>query len=249
MAAMVPADLKPWILLQLQALGTTLSPPTVFVAANWILAAQFALQAHLAVPVLRPHGLYMNQTYSPVSAPSGHRRVMVSRLGQWTRTGGPALLEMIWGFIREKRAESDGSFPFELVFLSIRVRGIQPIFRATYAEMAQFHSCVFWPWDVMMLLFDELYTMTMPLLVPAHQWMHSIMLHTLKHSEMNWWHLRADTVGGALPSASPEVYPLPFEPWIDKDSGRLPEAAWWYELTDFAQFPHLTRFSSLPDML
>ena len=58
------------------------SPPTVLVVANWVLAAQFALQAgelglvepwepepeaHINVPVQRPHGLHANATYSLAS--------------------------------------------------------------------------------------------------------------------------------------------------------------------------------------
>merc|ERR1712232_374547 len=199
---MVPGNLKQQFLWQIQALGHTVSPPTVFIAANWILAAQFALQVRVAVPVLRPHGLYMNQTYSPVAAPNGFARIMVSRLGQWTGQSGPALLEMIWGLIKEEQRKDKMDFPFELVFLSIRVRGVTPIFHVSYTEMAQFHACIFWPWDVMMLLFDELHTMTMPLLVPEKHWMHNIMLHQLRHTDLNWWHLRADTVSGSLPGAA-----------------------------------------------
>lgn len=246
---MVPDKLKPQVLWQMQALAQTVSPSTVFVAANWILAAQFALQFRIFVPVQRPHGLYVNQTYSPVAAPNGSPRILVSRLGQWTRQGGVALVEMMWALIREEQTQDKvAGFPFELVFLSIRFRGVEPIYHVSYEGLSQFHACIFWPWDVMMLLFDELYTMGMPLLVPERQWMHNIMMHTLQHTDMNWWHIRAATVSGVLPSAVASEFPLPHDPWIGK-FGSVAEASYWYELTDFVQFPHVTYFSSLPDML
>merc|ERR1712039_569515 len=116
-----------------------------------------------------------------------------------------------------------------------------------YADFSTFSACIFWPWDVMMLLFNELYTMTMPLLLPARRWMLQLITHSLSHTEVNWWHLR-DSVGGGLPEPSGVPYPLPFVPWVGQEEGLRP-AAFWYELTDFMQFPHLTYFESLPDML
>merc|ERR1719221_2181933 len=91
----------------------------------------------------------------------------------------------------------------------------------------------------MMLLFDELYTMTVPLLVPESRWMNQLMIHALVHTDVNWWHLRAASVGGALPHVSEIEFPLPFLPWIGPGNG-LMQAAYWYELTDFVQFPHVT---------
>eukprot|EP00971_Amphidinium_carterae_P223366 4432016-Amphidinium_carterae.1 len=60
-----------------------------------------------------------------------------------------------------------------------------------------------------------------------------------------------ETVSGVLPSAHREGYPLPVLPWMTAEAGAnaLQTAAFWFELTDFNQFPHVTRFESLPDML
>merc|ERR1712228_465028 len=91
------------------------------------------------------------------------------------------------------------------------------------------------------------YTMTVPLLVPEKRWMNQIMLHSLTRTDVNWWHLRAAS-GGSLPRASNLTSPLPFDPWIGKGSG-LKEVAYWYELTDFVQFPYITTFGSVPGML
>lgn len=245
---MIPVRLRPHFLWQIQALGQTVEPATVFVSANWVLTVQFALQVRLAVPVQRVHGLYVNESYAPVPAPNGFRRIVFSRLGQWTKQAGPALLEVIWGLVKEEQRERVDNFPFELVFLSIRVRGIKPILHASYAEFAQFHAAVFWPWDMMMMLFSELYTMTMPLLVPDRHWVSNIILHSIRHTEVNWWHVRAESVAGGLPSAASEDFPLPSEPWLDENAG-VEEACFWYSLTEFEHYPHLTRFGSLPEML
>lgn len=245
---MIPEKLRAHYLWQIQALGQTVSPPTVLVVSNWLLVAQFALQVRLNVPMVRVHGLYVNQTYAPVSAPNGFPRIVFSRLGQWTKQAGPAFLELVWAFVKEEQRGDKQNFPFELVFLSIRVRGIKPIFHATYAELAQFHACVFWPWDYMMMFFSELYTMTMPLIVPDQHWMQNIMLHCLRQTEVNWWHMRGENVAGNLPSASATDFPLAHLPWIGGEGG-LAEASYWYALTEFELFPHVTHFGSLPDML
>merc|ERR1712130_804771 len=106
----------------MQALGQTRDPPCVIVTANWVLAAQFALQLRIPVPVQRPHGLYVNQTWSPVPTSKGHQRVMMTRVGQWARQSGIALLEMIWAFVKEEQKGGKNNFPFELVFLSVSLR-------------------------------------------------------------------------------------------------------------------------------
>lgn len=246
----IPPSLRPQFLLQIQTLAQATSPPAVMVVANWILAAQFALQVRLPTPVQRVHGLYTQQQHSPVPAPNGNHRIMFSRLGVWTGGSGPALLELLWSFFYEENEKRH--FPYEPVFLSVRVRAVATIFDVTYEEMSQFYACVYWPWDVMMMLFNELYTMLVPLFVPDKQWVVTSMLWALKHSTQNWWHIRAKNVRSSLPSADgPDDadFPVP-EPWIDDAEHRgMEQAAYWYSLTDFEQFPHLTRFRSFAELM
>lgn len=226
---MVPDNVKPHVLAQLQAMGHTAMPPTVFLVSNHILAAQFAFQASLRVPVLRPHGLYVNATYAPVLSPDQRHRVLVTRVGQWARQSGIALLEITLKLVEERP-----SYPFEIVFLSVQRRGYPDTTKAlTYKHFAEYYACIFWPWDVMMLLFDELY---------------SLMQHSLIFTEVNWWHLRSATVNGELPRAAKRQFPLPFKPWISENAS-IAEVSYWYELTDFVQFPHVTNFASVPQML
>jgi len=243
---LIPPGFKTHIFSHIRALAQTSDPPALFVTANWVLAAQFALQVRMQVPVQRPHGIYVNQTYAPVAAPNGNQRVMVTRIGQWARVSGVALLELSWSYQEQAKKKKD-PFPFELVFLSIKIRGTDTNAALKYADFAQFHACVFWPWDVMMLLFNELYTMTMPLVLPSRRWMLQLITHSLSHTEVNWWHLR-EAVSGGLPDPTRTPFPLPFKPWVDSDDGLRP-LGYWYELTDFMQFPHLTYFDSLPEMM
>merc|ERR1719424_2449687 len=207
---MVPATLKPHLLMQLQALGQTVFPPTVIVVANHVLAAQFALQARILPPVIRPHGLYVNTTYAPVPEPDGRKRVFVTRIGHWARESGVALLELTEKFARDMRTngEIDYDYPFSITYLSIQRKGYPDTARAlSYAEFAAYHACIFWPWDVMMLLFNELYSMTMPIFMPEPRWMYTLMQHSISFTEVNWWHIRGQTVGGSLPGASERDYP------------------------------------------
>lgn len=244
----IPASLRSQFLLQIQTLGQATSPPAILVAANWVLAVQFALQVRLAVPVQRVHGLYTNQTHSPVPGPGGRHRIMFSRLGVWSGQAGPALLELLWSFFGEEQQK--GNFPFEPVFLSVRVRAVPTIYAATYEEMSQFYACVFWPWDVMMMLFSELYTMLVPLFLPDRHWIVSTMLWSLRYSDQNWWHIRARNVKAHLPSAGLAPFPIPYDPWIGTDQfdGRE-QAAYWLSLTEFEQYPSLGHFRSVPDLL
>eukprot|EP00434_Breviolum_minutum_P006249 symbB.v1.2.005514.t1/scaffold310.1/size231343/19 len=68
---LIPPGLRPQFLLQIQTLGQATSPPAVMVVANWILAAQFALQVRLPTPVQRVHGLYTGEQHSPVGGAQG----------------------------------------------------------------------------------------------------------------------------------------------------------------------------------
>eukprot|EP00933_Yihiella_yeosuensis_P020279 TRINITY_DN16288_c0_g1_i1.p1 TRINITY_DN16288_c0_g1~~TRINITY_DN16288_c0_g1_i1.p1 ORF type:complete len:662 (-),score=103.90 TRINITY_DN16288_c0_g1_i1:82-2067(-) len=252
-ASLVPAEFKTHIFASVRTLCQTVYPPTVIVVANWILAAQFALQIHTKVDVQRPHGLYANATYAPLMSSRGRPRVMVTRIGQWARISGVALLETTWSLMEQHRKEKNSPYPMEMVFLSIRIRGTDTNAPVLYKEFAGFHACVFWPWDVMMLLFNEIYSMTVPLVMPHRSWAIRVMFHSLVHTDVNWWHLRGEKVSGALPQAFGPEFPLPFKPWVGKagesDAGSLAELSYWYELTDFMQFPHITYFESLPDML
>ena len=118
-------------------------------------------------------------------------QVIVTRVGHWARQSGIALLEVVTSFM-----EAVPDYPFEFLFLSVHKKGYNPdsMKRMPYSKFASYYATVFWPWDVMMLLFDELYSMTMPLLLPANRWMYRIMHHALTQTEMNWWHLRAQMV-------------------------------------------------------
>jgi len=173
---------------------------------------------------------------------------MFSRLGVWSGQAGPALLELLWSFFGEEQQK--GNFPFEPVFLSVRVRAVSTIFAVTYEEMSQFYACVFWPWDVMMMLFSELYTMLVPLFLPDRHWIVSTMLWSLRYSDQNWWHIRARNVKAQLPSAGLAPFPIPYDPWIGTDQfdGRE-QAAYWLSLTEFEQYPSLGHFRSVPDLL
>ena len=59
---------------------------------------------------------------------------------------------------------------------------------------------VYFPWDVMMMLFAEMYSMAIPLFVPQPRWMIQLIAHATRQTDINWWHLRPDNVG--RPSAT-----------------------------------------------
>ena len=83
------------------------------------------------------------------------------------------------------------------------------------ASCSMYAMCLQRPWDVMMMLFSELYTMLVPLFLPDRHWIArlpdseayeegfqvffahrqvSTMLWSLRYSDQNWWHIRARNV-------------------------------------------------------
>merc|ERR1712181_212648 len=97
--------------------------------------------------------------------------------------------------------------------------------------------------------------MGLPLFVPTRRWMWRILWHAVTHTGMNWWHLREKMVSGAVPTTTTtnQRGPLPFAPWVSggppEKGGGLQQIAYWYELTDFAQMPHVIYFESIPELL
>merc|ERR1719382_2158953 len=90
-----------------------------------------------------------------------------------------------------------------------------------------------------MLLFNELYSIGVPLLVPGRAWMASIIKRMLEYTDFGWWQAREETAA-ALPGAGDGAAQggLGWWPWLDANS-TVGEILALYDLTDFVRWPYV----------
>eukprot|EP00928_Gymnodinium_smaydae_P019880 TRINITY_DN17653_c0_g1_i1.p1 TRINITY_DN17653_c0_g1~~TRINITY_DN17653_c0_g1_i1.p1 ORF type:complete len:665 (-),score=100.47 TRINITY_DN17653_c0_g1_i1:50-2044(-) len=231
---------------------------SAFVVYSEFLAVQFDRQTGQRPTCIRPHSLYAagGIRYDPDRL---NPRILVSRVAGWARDGAGALLRLVEEFAdRDLRPGTN----FRFVFLGANwaptetVAGISQPFG--YPELRRFRGAVFFPWDMGMLLFSELYNLGVPLLMPSRSWMASIMKRMLEYTDFGWWQVRhetAVTLEGHGPSLGPTSDPASASaadweawPWIGANSS-VKHVLAMYDLTDFVRWPYVTAFSSLPDLM
>eukprot|EP00929_Paragymnodinium_shiwhaense_P070376 TRINITY_DN35647_c0_g1_i1.p1 TRINITY_DN35647_c0_g1~~TRINITY_DN35647_c0_g1_i1.p1 ORF type:complete len:343 (+),score=36.63 TRINITY_DN35647_c0_g1_i1:80-1108(+) len=114
-----------------------------------------------------------------------------------------------------------------------------------FQTLASFRAALFWPNDVTLVLFYELYTTCMPLFVPKQFWRHMHGQSTLSLSEgEDEWRL----------GSPPPCVPSPFTARHFEAEGSPfvldPGAAlYWSRYSDFARFPHVQQFEGVPNLL
>lgn len=219
---------------------------SAFVVYSEFLAVQFERQTGMRPLCIRPHSLYATQaaTYSPDRE---NPRVLVSRTAGWARDGALALVHLT-----EAYAERDlrPGTRLRFIFLGMNrppsetVAGIIDPFG--YAELRRFRAAVFFPWDMGMLMLNELYNMGVPILVPSRAWMSSIIKRMLEYTDFGWWQFRQESAV-ALPADGGSGGKAEVWPWVGANS-TVASVLELYDLTDFVRWPHITSFSSLPDL-
>lgn len=217
---------------------------SAFVAYSEFLASQVAYQVGQRPLCLRPHSLYATERahYDPDRE---NPRVLVSRMAGWARDGAVALVHLTEALAeRELRP----STRLRLVFLGMSrepsetVAGIVQPFG--YSELRRFRAAVYFPWDMGMLLFSELYNIGVPLLLPSRSWMLAIIKRMLEYTDFGWWQVRSESAvslpGTAVGSG---VWP-----WVGANSSML-QILELYDRTDFVRWPYVDSFGSLPGLM
>merc|ERR1740121_1398678 len=97
-----------------------------------------------------------------------------------------------------------------------------------------------------MLMLNELYNMGVPILVPSRAWMSSIIKRMLEYTDFGWWQFRQESAV-ALPADGGSGGKAEVWPWVGANS-TVASVLELYDLTDFVRWPHITSFSSLPDL-
>ncbi|CAE8627079.1 unnamed protein product [Polarella glacialis] len=205
--------------------GLLARPDVVLATNNPVLTEQIAYQAPQAIlPVVRPHARFTRATYAPTRL---REAMLVSRTKFLWVTLGCALRHFMSNEypITFTIANSDSKFEFR--------------------EMAAHRAVVLVPWEHALMAFYEFYSMSVPLLMPAASWAYRLVFDadgnlgstTSVYKDISD---QCDQEAGCDPARHP--YP-PFA-FASFESRR-----YWYQYTSFVQFPHVTTFSSIPDLL
>ncbi|CAE7514041.1 RPL37A [Symbiodinium natans] len=212
---------------------------TIVAANNAYLAEEVAWQTGLRIPTLRIHGLHTNATYYPLR----NSEVLVSRPGT---SGG-------WQeCVLDRFVDVNPQYPLRFVQFTnlLNPDTTEEVYNNTlsYRSLAQFRAVVGFPYDTSLMFFWEFYSMNMPTFVPFQLW----------HWGVFGQHTRPDleqprlfpSEGPVLSTLIPEEDRFPYSPFFD-GFGPLDveRSIFWSKYTDWAMFPHVQYFKSVPDLM
>lgn len=193
------------------------------------------------MPVVRPLALYVKATYEP-----NLQAVVIPRTKMLSSYGLPT------GFVFHKIAEcfvSINNLPIKFEFLEY---GDQISAFLPYSTIAGFRAAMLLPQQEHVMVFDELYALGMPLLLPSPEWMARLVnafpYNALQvHAFLPEW--------GRLPGAgmSDDEWALrgfEFPPFAHfEQHPSFARFLYWHGFTNFATVPHVIRFDSIPGLL
>jgi hypothetical protein len=229
--APVPDHARAGLLLQLREMLA--SPRTVVLAANELAASQVAYQTGRPCPFSKPMSLYVNATYKP--SERGNYFVMCWRMSHWAGDVFTAFANVVDMFVQER------AYPYRFHYAGTKNT---PEYYG-WNRLSVWRAILFFPWDLQLVIFPELYALAAPLLVPGPRWMLSNMHFLLLDATKLFWapSLRTD-FSGALPGAAG------VSPWVETDDEDFfARCSYWWSRTDFMRYPHVLHFESIPEML
>eukprot|EP00929_Paragymnodinium_shiwhaense_P051972 TRINITY_DN26074_c0_g1_i1.p1 TRINITY_DN26074_c0_g1~~TRINITY_DN26074_c0_g1_i1.p1 ORF type:complete len:710 (+),score=117.28 TRINITY_DN26074_c0_g1_i1:76-2205(+) len=215
-------------------------PRSVVVANNAYLSEEVFWQTGLRVPTLRIHGLHTNATYMPLR----NSEVMIQRPGT---SGG-------WQECLLRRfEEANPAYPVRFVqftdLLNPHTKKEVYNMSLSYKELGKFRALVSFPYDTSLMLFWEFYSMNVPTFVPFQLWHWGIFgQHTrpdLEHPMLEEKERLTVDMGTAFQHHVPPHSPF-FDGFQPLD---LTRSVYWSKFTDWAMFPHIQYFRSLPDLM
>eukprot|EP00392_Amoebophrya_sp_AT5.2_P009338 g9366.t1 len=123
-------------------------------------------------------------------------RVFVGRLAGWAREGAQTLLMLF-----EAAAKKHLPNPLRFVFLGVpnlqedssdshftHIDGYPDVI--SYSALRRFRAAVYYPWDLGMCFFNELYAIAVPLFVPGVRYATGIIWKMLQQTDYGWWQAR-----------------------------------------------------------
>eukprot|EP00439_Symbiodinium_sp_Y106_P047371 s275_g6.t1 len=244
-----PEAFRHLLLVQLREVQVSNPKRSSLIAYSEFLAQQVQRQTGQRPVCLRPHSLYAvgagarTSTYDPDTR---NPRVLLGRMAGWARDGAGAMVHLMEAFAQDMLRPGTS---LRLVFLGLSreasetVAGIARPF--SYHELRRFRAAVYFPWDMGMLLFSELYAIGVPTFLPDKAWVVSIIKRMLEYTDFGWWQAREEGSSVALPSDS--NFTLDW-PWFGENS-TMAHLLSLYGLTDFARWPYVTTFPSLARLM
>eukprot|EP00928_Gymnodinium_smaydae_P054463 TRINITY_DN38220_c0_g1_i1.p1 TRINITY_DN38220_c0_g1~~TRINITY_DN38220_c0_g1_i1.p1 ORF type:complete len:716 (-),score=111.03 TRINITY_DN38220_c0_g1_i1:14-2161(-) len=236
------------------------APGSFFACYNPFLANMVRYQTGLELPVVRLHGLYTGVVYSPPNPRAAFEEVLVVKgpnicldpvcLLNRLLNGRPDGAVFASAASSEAAAARGGGISGRCGAdtyagaaspgSALKFVGLDEYPGASYARIAAFRAVVFYPYDVALALFYELYSMGVPLLLPRVDLLRFYVFRGL-HSGAEYHRLGP----GRHPSGDeppPFIGPLDSDQWFRA-------AGYWSGVTDFARFPHLLRFGTAAEIL
>lgn len=238
-----PVAFRHLLLVQLSEVQKSNPHRSVLVAYSEFLARQVQRQTNQRPLCLRPHSLYAYRDGGRYLPDTAHPRILLGRMAGWARNSAGAFVRLVEAFAEDMLRPG----PLRLVFLGLNrpssdtVAGLSRPFG--YHELRRFRGAVYFPWDMGMLLFSELYSIGVPLFLPDRAWISSIIKRMLEYTDFGWWQARAE---GSAVSLAPDSGRL--WPWFSENS-TMQEILELYDLTDFVRWPYVTSFGSLSQLM
>eukprot|EP00435_Cladocopium_sp_Y103_P001741 s4462_g1.t1 len=242
-----PVAFRHLLLVQLSEVQKSNPQRSALVAYSEFLAQQVQRQTNQRPLCLRPHSLYAltdagrGGRYLPDTS---HPRILLGRMAGWARNSAGAFVRLVEAFADDMLRPGN----LRLVFLGLNrpssetVAGLSRPFG--YPELRRFRGAVYFPWDMGMLLFSELYSIGVPLFLPDRAWISSIIKRMLEYTDFGWWQARAEGSAVSLtPDSKSQLWP-----WFSENS-TMQEILELYDLTDFVRWPYVTSFGSLSQLM
>lgn len=205
--------------------GLVANPRVVLVTNNPLLSEQIAFQSpSVRLPVIRPHARFTGAAYVPTRF---REALLFSRTKFLWVTASCAI-----------RHYTPNAYPISFTIANTDSK-------LSFNEIASFRIAVMLPWEHALMAFFELYSMAVPILMPDAAWSYRLVFDNegnLGSTTSEYWDVSPDCDRSRGCVGSHHAYP-PFA------FASLESRRYWYPYSSFAQFPHVHRFASFPDML
>jgi len=203
------------------------------------LAAWAWYSGAMKLPVVRTEALYW-----PKYAPDPRRGVFIARTRFWLSYSGQHAINLFYRLIKANSLSDP----------MLEARFTSPREFVEFHEIVAYQAAVLFPISEYVMIFDELYTLGMPLFMPTKEW----LMRVWRPSSYMGLDVRTFYPEARVPKAlelekagalAPYFPLLPFATPINLDPDEFRVYYFWYDTCPFAYYPHIQKFESIPDLI